>query len=287
MDYKSKYIKYKMKYQNLLGGLHKRFGVKRNNGSDDSGRYSNQCLWLSIIDYLNGVLGNNYNLDDIRYIGSRNDTRINNSSQQFDTDYHLRSLINVCETFDLQIHFYVAFRDKSTNLVISNEPNWIVGNYHASNVVSIVSYGAHFELITYIDDMQLYKGKISVNKNFIPNRELALGINKNLVKKLNFSQIEKIDELLEITVNFERIIYDLEKDLNTDQTRLINLENSFIINAKNIYLDSEEAQVAMIATFQEHKIFLEKVINEKKTELEEMKRDLETYEKELEHLLNH
>lgn len=49
-------------------------------------------MWLSIIDYLNVVLGNNMNLDDIRAIGSSNSTRINDNNEQFDTDEHLKAL---------------------------------------------------------------------------------------------------------------------------------------------------------------------------------------------------
>jgi hypothetical protein len=88
MDYHRKYTKYKAKYLNLLGGMVKKFGVKKNNGSNGNNRYSNQCMWLSILDYLNGVMRNNMNLDEIRAIGSRNNTRINNVREQFDTTLH-------------------------------------------------------------------------------------------------------------------------------------------------------------------------------------------------------
>jgi hypothetical protein len=281
MDYKSKYIKYKIKYINLLGGTPKNFGVKKNSGSDNSGKYSNQCMWLSIIDYLNGVLGNNFNLDTIRAIGSNNNTKINNKTEEFDTEYHLKSLINVSNTFDLQIHLYIAFTDNTQQVVISNEPNWIIGNQSSQNVVSIVSYGSHFELITSIGDRQLYGGKIKDNNKFIPNRELALGIKINEVNKLSQSQLSRIDELLEISVNLKRVVLDLEKELKSNQLRLSDLENSFILDEKNINLSNEEAQIAIITSFQEYQIFLKKTISYTTKELNDMKKDLEIIEKEI------
>lgn len=283
MDYHRKYLKYKAKYLNLLGGMGKNFGVKKNNGSDGSGRYSNQCMWLSIIDYLNGVLGNNMNLDEIRAIGSRNNTRINDVGQQYDTDFHFQSLLNVIETFDLQIHFYVVTRDKDGNLTISNRPNMVVGEVSSSNVVSIVSYGSHFELITSIGDRQLYGGKINVSDKFLPNRDLALG---KKINELNQAQLERIDELLEISVNYNRVVLDLKQNLELNQLRLDELENSFTMDEKNINSSDEESQIAMISSFQEHQIFLKKIIGKIQTELDEMKRDMETVEKELDKLVS-
>lgn len=286
MDYQRKYLKYKAKYFNLLGGMVKKFYVKKNNGSDGSGRYSNQCMWLSILDYLNGVMDNNLNLDEIRAIGSRNNTGINDVREQYDTDFHYQSLLNVVETFDLQIHFYVVIRDRNSNSFISNRPNMIVGEISSSNVVSIVSYGSHFELITSIGDHQLYEGKINFSDKFSPNRELALGKKINNVNKLSHIQLARIDELLEISVNFNRVILDLKQNLELNQSRLDELEKSFIMDEKNINLSNEEIQIAMISSFQEHKLFLEKTINEIKTELDGMKRDTETFEKELDVLVS-
>jgi len=287
MDYHRKYIKYKAKYLNLLGGMKKKkFCVKKNNGSNGNNRYSNQCMWLSILDYLNGVIGNNLNLDEIRAIGSRNNTRINNVREQFDTTLHFQSLLNVIETFDLQIHFYVVSRDKNGNLVIGNRPNMIVGEISSSNVVSIVSYGSHFELITSIEKRLLYGGKIKVSDKFIPNRELALGKKINNVNKLSQAQLTKIDELLDISVNFNRVVLNLKQNLELNQLRLNELENSFIMNEKNINSSDEESQIAIIASFQEHKIYLEKIIGEIKTELDEMEKDMKIVEKELDKLVS-
>jgi len=160
MDYKYKYLKYKIKYLNMIGGS-KSFQSIWNNGGDNSGRYSNQCIWISIIDYLNGVLGQEYDLDTIRTIASANGNIINNVREEFDTTIHIEALSYIATLFDLQIHFYVPFRNKSGNLVISERPNFIVGNQSASHVISVVSYGSHFELISNIGGRELYEGNFS------------------------------------------------------------------------------------------------------------------------------
>ena len=54
-----------------------------------------------------------------------------------------QSLLNVIETFYLQIHFYVVIKNKNGNSFISNRPNMIVGEISSSNVISIVLYGSH------------------------------------------------------------------------------------------------------------------------------------------------
>jgi len=68
---------YERKYYNLLGWMPNFYCVIKNGGKDWSGRYYNQCMLLSILDYLNGVINNNFNSDEIRAIGTRNNTVIN------------------------------------------------------------------------------------------------------------------------------------------------------------------------------------------------------------------
>lgn len=261
------------------------FGVKKNNGSNGSKMYSNQCMWLSILDYLNDVLGNNLSLEEIRTIGSRNNTTINNELEQFDTTLHYESLLNVIETFYLQIHFYVVFRD-GEHQFISDIPNMISGNLSSPNIVSIVSYGAHYELITFIKNKLLYGGKIKNNDIFIPDRDLALGKKINNENKLNIEQIKRIDDLIDICVNFNRVILYMEYDITIKKSKLMDFDKSFVTNNKNIDLLDEETHVVIISSFQEHKIFLEKDINNAKSELDNIKSNYEIVKKELYELIS-
>ena len=59
-----------------------------------------------------------------------------------------------------------------------------------------------------------------------------------------------------------------------------------MMNEKNINSYDEESQIAMISSFQEHQIFMKKIINNVKTELIEMKKYMKTIEKELDVLVS-
>lgn len=268
------------RFCNKTNGENKRFGVKRNNGSIEGSGYSNQCMWLSILDYLNGAMGHKFDLQEIRAIGSRNGTRINDVGEQFDSDLHYNSLLNVVETFDLQVHFYHTIRDRVGEISISSRPNIIVGKISSSNIVSIVSYGSHFELVTSINGKQLYNG-ITDSADFVPDRELALGRTINHLDELTHEQLIRIDELLNISVYLGRIVLDLEQDFELNQTRLEEFENSFITNEINVSSSSEEEQIALISSFQEHKMHLEKMISDTNDELIEMKKDLGVIDEQL------
>jgi len=281
MNYNTKYFKYKMKHLNLVRGQII-FTTKKNNGGDNSGNYSNQCMWISIIDYLNGVLGNNINLDEIRAIGSSNNTRINDTRVMFDTILYYDSLLNVVHAFDLQIHMYESFRNREDILVISNEPNWVIGDYSSTNVVSIVSYGAHFELITSIGKRKLYRGFMSSYEKFAPNRDLAFG---KKISKTSKKELDEIDNLLEMSINLNRVIVNIEQNIKKIKTELNDLENSFIFNEKSASEFDEEIQIATISSFQEHKIFLENINSENKKELGEIRETFNEVQKKLNELI--
>lgn len=281
MNNDAKYFKYKMKYLNLIGGQIN-FTTKKNNGGDNSGNYSNQCMWISIIDYLNGALGNNINLGEIRAIGSSNNTRINGTREMFDTILHYDSLLNVVYTFDLQVHMYESFKNRNGILVISKEPNWVIGDYSSTNVISIVSYGGHFELITSIGKKKLYRGFLSSYDKFTPTRDLALG---KKINKTSKKELDEIDNLLETTINLNIVIVNIEQNIIKIKTELSDLENSFILDEKNISQLDEQIQIATISSLQEHKIFLENIISEHKKELGEIRLIFNEVQKKLNELI--
>ena len=239
-DYKKKYLKYKLKYlqlknlkknlqlkntNNLVGGV-KTFKTKKNDGSNGNIGYSNQCMWLSIIDYLNGVLGYNFTLEEIREFASGSGTKpINGKLEEFDADLHMDSLNTITDLFDLQIHIYPLLRGRNIQgIVISDEPIQILGKYSASNVISIVSYGNHFALITSIGGIKLYGGRIQSSDEFVPNTKLTLGKQTDKLKEINDKQLQILDELLNESVNLERIKNNLEEDSKKIKRELEELE---------------------------------------------------------------
>ncbi len=288
-----------MKYLNLLGGT-KTFKVKKNNGSNGSSEYSNQCMWLSIIDFLNEVNHNTLTLPQIREIASSPSLNtpqgavINGKLQEFDTDRHMDALLNIVNTFDLQIHLYVSFRNNTGNLIISDEPDWIIGNSSAPNVVSIVSYGAHFELITSIGERKLYGGvfeeleidtsaKSKDNSNnyadFKPNIELASG--KKIKKSIKPTEIANINKLLDIMSYLEHTIVNIQQNKARNERELKNLEESFIKDQKNIINKDVELQVSLVASYQEYKKILNERIKEDEEELIKLKKIKKSNESEL------
>lgn len=145
------------------------FTTIKNNGKSVSKnskiQFSNQCLWISIIDYLKNVHGNDVGLDTIRQCGSKNNTPINGINEQFDAELHIEALSNVASEYNLCIFMHKSTKKDGRN-VISVKAEWTIGDQYAPNIVAIVSHGehfethtigGHFELITSIGEKKLYE----------------------------------------------------------------------------------------------------------------------------------
>lgn len=293
-NYKLKYIKYKMKYLILKSGF-KIFKTEKNNGSDGSVQYSNQCLWLSILSYLTNVMGNDSNLTELRHLASGNGASINGKYEEFDFHKHEQALRNVIESYDLQIHFYRSFKNENkgvgkrqSQLIIGNEP-LIYGNIESTNIVSIVSYGNHFELITEIGLRKLYRGLYdnigNVDKigDFVPKRDLIIGKKSSKIDKLTKIQLSKIDELFEINNNLEKIVGDTQMQINLIDSQLIDLE--VIISTKHDEYLEEDEQECIFVSYQEHTDKLSKLKKEFENELTEMTNEKNKVQKEINQLI--
>lgn len=307
-DYKTKYLKYKSKYlqlkklemlsksnldiknKNVLVGGVKTFTVKNNDGSNGNIGYSNQCMWLSILDFLNGVLGNNLTLEEIRNIASNNgNDLINGKLERFDDEKHIKALTTITELFDLQIHIYPLLSGiniQENVEVISDDPISIVGNYSAPNIVSIVSYGDHFNLITSIEGRKLYQGKIKNIDNFIPNPKLALGINED-ISKLNKKEIKNLDELVNQSVNLERIKKDCFEELRNINRELKELELTDPVKNQELRTTlGEETFKVVIESFNERKAILAQNKTECNRQLRKIRKSLEEIKKNIYNLIS-
>lgn len=204
---------------------YKSFKTKRNDGSDGNRGFSNQCMWLSILAFVNKGLNNPYiSLENIRNIASANGQRINGRTEEFDSGLHSEAIKAVAETFDLQIHIYHRVNMNGKQF-ISNKPNVIFGNHHARHVVSIISYGRHFELITSIGDRSLYGQIFGYGEEFVPDKKLIIGKETKNLNCLEKEQSEKLDELLDGYIFFETLINNSnnrEKEINIKHEELYN-----------------------------------------------------------------
>lgn len=226
MDFKKKYLKYKIKYMTLLNGGdiddYYTFTTKRNNGTSGF-LYRNQCFWLSILDYLNDVLNLRVSLEEIRIIASRNNASINNNTEEFDFEQHRQALENVLNEFNLTINLYVSgnFLGNGEQVLI-NSPE-VFGN-PGPNIVSIVHNGYHFELITSIRENKLYNSVNTLEfSKYKPKLNLVLGVDENIVNKMNV----KLNNLVETVNNYNFIHteYKKEKEIVLNSIKILKQIN--------------------------------------------------------------
>lgn len=271
--YKKKYLKYKKKYLRLKnqkkifcgGDPTDNFKVIKNSGGNgeiapNNKYYSNQCMWLSIIDYLRLRLGIDITLGEIREIASKNNTPINGPQEKFDSELHGGSLENIIDVFELNIRIYNVLcwknsSNSSNSSTPSNKsmkingdtPGLIFGHlYH--NIVHIVSYGAHFELIVEIDNVQLYGiDNKSINNNnfndmvhkFEPSRALAIGSSREQIDKLDEEQEKKLSNLIDGFVNLNFLRDDISSFIEVLKYKASN--NDYLVeNISSLYQDEDE-----------------------------------------------
>jgi hypothetical protein len=168
---------------------------------------------LSILYYINTIQGIDFSLTQLRTLASQNGTAINGEKEDFDYFHHHQSLVNVCNVFNLQIHFYGTNGNKQ----ILRSHKLVFGNIESSRIVSIVSYGYHFELITSIGHEELFKVQIkdteklkSISTNstvFKPNKTLVLGKQSPNILDLNAESEVQLDKLFKALNFYHQIAF--------------------------------------------------------------------------------
>lgn len=271
--YKTKYLKYKAKYFNLLkggvineevpdiseksNGIPVTFKVISNSGR--IGTYTNQCLWISIMDYLNKVLipkpEPEITIEQIRGMGSPQDfdIPINDTNEFFDTVIHHASLQNILLIFNLNIKFYltthVQIDGQYTYVILKNTPEYTVGDITSPNILSIVHYGNHFELITEIDGKKLYENPsdpsiYSSSQNYELDREAFVGksINISISISKDGKYENKINNIIEIIgkLNFSKeYLINSKKDLENKIKQEINTQKITNMSTLKIKLENQ------------------------------------------------
>jgi hypothetical protein len=146
MTYQRKFLKYRTKIYNLNINLNKnvlkggeRYIVIPNNGQIEG--MTNQCLWISIKDYLQNVLGNNITVRQLRQQAGL-DASTENKMFDFDTPEFRSAIERISSIYGLEINFFEVTRD-GTHV----RDMHIIGDDNPF-IVSIAFYGAHFQLIT-------------------------------------------------------------------------------------------------------------------------------------------
>lgn len=184
--YYKKYLKYKAKYLELLNSQEGGEGEIRytaifNNGQiyGKSGLlYTNQYMWISILDYLNNFYKPNklnVNIDEIRSIASSNNINnannannanvINGINQKFNFNYNKNSLLAVIENYNIVIEIYRQIKIGNKNYINSKPNLTLPNNYNPDNpnILSILDVGnGIYNLITKIAGTDLYQSQSKI-----------------------------------------------------------------------------------------------------------------------------
>jgi hypothetical protein len=191
MYYKQKYLKYRMKYLALkkqMGGAY--FQTIYNNGGIEGERMAQQCIWISIKDYLLYHLGITRTVRELKELvglGPETDyTEFDDNKPEL-----LAPLTRLCKHWGITLIFILVNRDGTVHRSCLDDNNNMVGTSinPGHDIVYIASFGGHFELITRSDNYVLpqyqtpttalvsptrYKPKVLVGSEYVPIASSAI-----------------------------------------------------------------------------------------------------------------
>ena len=254
-NYKNKYLIYKIKYLNLkkqyYGGSDKiterksNFKTIKNNGIPNhyngNDRFSNQCLFISIMDYFRHVRNQEYfiyngehlelNIQNIRKAAGLNYDADNSMVDLYFTthidDAYTRSLKNFLFQLALENNLQIRFFSiiPNTQLLANIDYSELYGE-DSENTIDIVHYGIHFELIIeseYLNIPNIDKD-VDIGEFNYKDKKLLLGnLSESskaneislLIKEIhdNNYNLEEIDEYLDV------IVYLLNEKLSSEEVK--------------------------------------------------------------------
>lgn len=195
-----------------------------NGGTDSIHGYSNQCMLISILDYLRYVtkqLHKSTSIADFRRVNNINES---NWSQNSEFNYENRSqmatLRDIARKYNLTLQIKYLNQDKSGNQYIGNVA-YEIGTGNGSQIVPILAFGDHFQLI--IEDENVLSRDIIDTK--LSRKYKAHYYNKTTQEYENLDNIsnknDKVYEELEI---YNTLIKNLNSQLNNEKEELINRE---------------------------------------------------------------
>ncbi len=154
------------------------FRTIQNGGSQDG--FSNQCMFISILHYLMYVrLDHTVTLSGLRRIAGLDSTT---SHTMFDIDdpRFVEGIRRICDHFNIQINVHYSNRNGTRNMLWLGNPAWTAGN--SNEIVPIVAYGNHFELIVSRD----ITGELPIvpGDSDLTIREFTPVINKTVCKSV-------------------------------------------------------------------------------------------------------
>jgi hypothetical protein len=246
MDYKKKYLKYKKKYLSLKGGT--RLSTFFNDGNLDG--MKNQCLFISILMYLQIYQNSTLTLRDLRDIAGL-DTSTEEIMFDINTPKYKNAIEKIANTFDLKITFIPV--DHDGNILHGGNLIDVIGN--GVNEFRIAQFGTyHFQLV---DDNQLdihdFVPYIPYQDELIPMDSITSGSIKPGTTEYNRiqSDIIKYEQLKQVKIIKQEILNEARSEIvasietamgkfDPDQIMKIYLEELYIIDEEIQFLNLDK-----------------------------------------------
>lgn len=285
-----KYIKYRMKYLELIMDKKNQFGgatvmTISNNGQVPQTNMTNQCLWISIRDYLAYALGINITVFDLKREAGLPKSKSTDNIPFDDTNPILLEAANrLCEQYNLTLNFIVTARDGTIRPISLDSrghmiPTGII-NRGALNQVYIASFGNHFELITtgpgyslkkhatYVASIPaIYTPKILEKKDALETY-ITFADNKNPLNEIQLAIIDTVADLK---------IYRKELQISNQE---IEESDIAIKELQNSTLSLEEKQQIELH-YVTNKSFSDKIRGSLCARISELSKQLEELKKKL------
>ncbi len=201
-----------------------------NNGGLEG--YSNACLWIAVLDYLKCCLGHSdLTLSELRLRFDPYGTI--GRWQEFDMGIHSQIFQQLADFYNLRLEFYPLRRDGS----ISQTPIQALGN--GRNIVPILSFGDHFELIVntgiLLNCQDFGKNCPSIRRR-VGNYEPKMDYNHDGIFELTKSQLD-IEKQISKDEELARQLAREEREASESDVEL----------ARQLQREEDEAEAAIIA----------------------------------------
>jgi uncharacterized coiled-coil protein SlyX len=296
--YFKKYLKYKKKYLDLLDkiggsfdlpqkldGLFTKIRTIHNSGSIYGTKFINQCMFISIKDYLNNNGYPNLTLEELRHQAGLSGIMERQEWNQ-DNHRHVLALQRLSELYDLDINIWDVTRDGllDQRYLSADElrlnPRYREGEGR-TNKVNIASFGAHFELIMgggiFFD---LPDTPLKSDSTISDYQPYILKDDKYIkLDKLTYNEKLKEEAQKEIKT-LEHIKSIITQDITTtEEKRLLELNKSNALDDRNFEIYLKNIQEAIKSQTKEYdkKIDNLNILIEKINELKEIQKSIEEY----------
>lgn len=303
MNYEKKYLKYKTKYLELKikknyvklkskyvlkggGGSRGQFRVIRNTGSDNDGALTNQCMWISIRDFLRLNGSPDITTDQIRQIAGIPD-RLNHTMFDFNNTELQNALRRLVNHFNLRLRIFPVEHTGQPSRYWYNDyvegeplrPAEIFGpslgnNMGAPKNVNLAQYGTgHFNLIVGgygLPDMTGARAE-----DFTPMIPVSTSNGKTILKEV--SKLAELSESEKRTAVFYQQIFDLtdfrrflKDDLRSDEHLLAQSQKNYDETSKSTSLDDSDKRLILASITKTEIDPLKQTISQKKQHINEL-----------------